>query len=89
MGMFILFNFPSNLVLDKTGLWWGAIVGATFTAVGMCIKALVNYSFWWVYIGQILAAIGQPFICSAPAKLAAQWFGPNERIMALTIVCIC
>ena len=58
MGVYVLFNFPSNYVLDKTGLWWGTFVGLALTFVGMWIKVLVNYSFWWVYIGPTLAAIG-------------------------------
>ena len=33
----------------------------------------------------MLCAIGQPFLCNAPAKLANTWFGANERVTALTI----
>ena len=58
MGVYVLFNFPSNLVLDKTGLWMGTMVGIGLTAVGMWVKVLVNYNFAWVYVGQTLAAIG-------------------------------
>ena len=37
-----------------------------------------------MYIGQIVIAIGQPFIYAASAKLAAYWFGPNE--VSITIL---
>ena len=33
----------------------------------------------------MFAAIGQPLIACAPAKLAGQWFGENERVIATTI----
>ena len=46
--------------------------------VGMWTKCLINKSFLWVYVGQTFAAIGQPFLNIAPAKLAALWFGKDE-----------
>lgn len=49
-----------------------------FTALGMGVKCAVNKSFVWVIIGQIIAACGQPLLAIAPAKLATNWFGPNE-----------
>lgn len=36
----------------------------------------------------MLCAIGQPFIGNVPAKLAATWFGPNERVIAITLTTI-
>ena len=33
----------------------------------------------------MVAAIGQPFLLNAPAKLAAVWFGEHERVIAITI----
>mmetsp|Transcript_2582 Transcript_2582/g.3243 ORF Transcript_2582/g.3243 Transcript_2582/m.3243 type:complete len:122 (-) Transcript_2582:1004-1369(-) len=75
MAVFILANFPSNYALDVWGLRIGVIVGVTFTSVGMCVKALINKSFVWVIVGQMLAALGQPFISNAAPKLAAQWYG--------------
>ena len=85
MGVFVVFNFPSNIALDKAGLRIGVLLGTTLTAFGMWIKVLVNTSFDWVIVGQMFAAIGQPFLACAPAKLAGQWFGENERVIATTI----
>lgn len=33
----------------------------------------------------MFSAIGQPFLNIAPAKLAASWFGKDERVIAITI----
>ena len=48
------------------------------TALGMVVKCLINKSFIWVIVGQVIAAMGQPLLAIAPAKLATQWFGQNE-----------
>ena len=49
-----------------------------FTTVGMVVKCLINKAFYWVIVGQVIAALGQPLLAIAPAKLATYWFGPNE-----------
>ena len=85
MAIFIVVNFPSNYALDKGGLRFGVIFGVFLTVIGMWIKCAVNKSFVYVYVGQIIAAIGQPFLLCAPAKLAAYWYGQDERVIAVTI----
>ena len=70
MAVFVIFNFPSNIALDKQGLRFGVNLGVTFTALGMWIKVAVNSNFSWVIVGQMFAAVGQPFLACAPAKLA-------------------
>lgn len=85
MIVFILVNYPSNYVIDKYGLRTAVLIGMGFTALGMIVKCLINISFAYVIVGQVLAACGQPLLSIAPAKLATQWFGPNERVIATTI----
>jgi len=41
------------------------------TFIGMWIKCLVNYDFSILIVGQMISAIGQPFLTNAPAKVAA------------------
>ena len=38
--------------------------------------------FLVVMIGQTLAALAQPFLLGSPTKLAAVWFGADERATA-------
>jgi len=51
----------------------------------MAVKVLINKGFWICILGQMIAAIGQPFVLNSPAKLACVWFGEHERILALTL----
>jgi fucose permease len=85
MAIFILFVFPANIILEKGGLKLGVLSGILLTAIGMWIKCLVNHGFGWVFVGQFIAAIGQPLLGCAGAKMAAFWFGENERVIAITI----
>ena len=51
MAIFVVFNFPSNIALDRYGLRVGILLGVTLTAIGMWIKAAINRSFDWVLVG--------------------------------------
>lgn len=55
---FLPMNFPSTYVLDKYGLRIGLLWGITLTAIGLWIRCLVNYSFWFAIAGQTVMAIG-------------------------------
>jgi len=81
----VVFTFPSNYAIDVYGCRFGVLVGTLLTSAGMIIKVFINKGFWICILGQVFAAIGQPFILNAPAKLATVWFGSNERIIAITI----
>ena len=85
MVVFVLINYPSNILIDKGGLRVAVYVGMALTTLGTIIKCFVNQSFTWVIIGQVCAAFGQPLLAIAPAKLATYWYGQNERVIATTV----
>ena len=84
-SVFICLTFPVNYVIDTQGIRRSVLLGTFLTAVGISIKAFTNVAFIYCIIGQFIAAIGQPFLINVPAKLAAVWFGPQERVLATTI----
>jgi len=58
-------------------------------AVGAAVRMLSGFDFVpqdtkfiAVMGGQTLAALAQPFLLSSPTKLAALWFGADERATA-------
>lgn len=85
MIVFILVNYPSSYIIDRSGLRIAVLIGMTFTVLGMLVKCAVNVNFAFIIVGQFIAACGQPLLAIAPAKLSTQWFGQNERIIATTI----
>ena len=41
-GLFIVFTFPSNYIIDVYGCRRGVLIGTFFTALGMIIKCFIN-----------------------------------------------
>ncbi len=54
------------------------LIGMVLTVVGMWVNCLINVAFVWSWIGQVIAAAGQPFLAVAITKLAAMWYGKDE-----------
>ena len=74
MGVYLFMNFPSNYILDTYGCRVGILIGTLLTFAGMWVKCLVNQSFALCIVGQMISAMGQPFLTNAPAKVSALWF---------------
>lgn len=83
--LFIPCIFPANYLIERVGINVPVYIASVTLLVGAWIRMLVNIDFYFVLGGQIIMAIGQPFMLSAPAKLAAVWFGDNERAIATTL----
>ncbi len=67
-------NFPANFIIDTMGLRVSFIIGSGLCAGGIFLFTLVNHGYFFVLIGAILVALGQPFIVNCPAKVATFWF---------------
>lgn len=78
MIVYVFINFPSNWVLDVKGIRKGIIIGAVLTCVGSAFRCFVTTHFAFVILGQVICAIGQPFILNAPTKIAIRWFLPQS-----------
>jgi hypothetical protein len=53
------------------------MIGAVCTSLGMVIKVFINNGFWICIFGQMIAAVGQPFLSNGTSKTVAQWFGKD------------
>lgn len=69
-----IFTFPAAFVIDTYGTKTGILVGSVCGIIGISLRLLVNQSFAWVIVGQIIAGIGRPFILNCQAKISANWF---------------
>ena len=60
-------------------------ISAFLTAAGAGIKCLVNQNIIFLYLGQLFAAIGQPFFLNSPAKIASTWFR-EDKVYQIIII---
>ena len=70
------------------------MTGTWVNAIGAIIRMIASLDvgnsnrYWVALIGQIIAASAQPIVLPMPTKVAAIWFGENERTLANTIATI-
>lgn len=74
-----IFTFPAAYVIDTFGLRTGVCVGSILSLIGISLRLLINQSFAFVILGQIIAGIGRPFILNCQAKLSANWYSAKAR----------
>jgi MFS family permease len=82
MFFYILICIPASYFIDTYGIVKGVGFGAILTATGGIIKALSGTNFSLLLAGQIILAIGQPFVINAATALTAKWFPVKERAIA-------
>ena len=82
-------------LLERWGFRFAVILGTFLNGVGGAIRVLGVYvcekpsdKFVVVLIGQTLSACTQPLVLSMPTKIAALWFGDDERTVASTIASV-
>lgn len=76
-------NFPANFIIDTMGLRKAFIIGTTLYTIGIFLFTFINKGYFFVLIGAILVALGQPFIVNCPAKVATFWFlGKNVSFLS-------
>lgn len=74
-----IFTFPASYVIDTYGTRVGIGLGCALGILGVALRMLVNSSFAWVIVGQVVAGIGRPFILNCQAKVSANWFSAKTR----------
>ncbi|KDO26376.1 hypothetical protein SPRG_08179 [Saprolegnia parasitica CBS 223.65] len=84
--VYLPFAFLGSWILDLRGWRVGVLLGAFVQAVGAIFRAVssnMDMAFpiakVFLIIGQVLAAIGMPFMVNSPPVLSALWFPPHLR----------
>ncbi|MFG2396816.1 MFS transporter [Streptomyces lydicus] len=75
--IYVLLAIPAGIVLDRF-LRPALVVGAVLTASGAFLR-LVADDFTWAFTGQVVAAVGQPFILNAIPGLAVGYLAEKHR----------
>ena len=52
----IFFAWPISNLIERRGSSFAVMLGSALTTIGLCIKMLINYSFWTTLVGQCLCS---------------------------------
>src|SRR5579871_2285169 len=75
--LYLVLALPAGRLLDRSlHRWLGA--GAVLTALGGVVRVF-GARFEWALLGQVLVAIGQPFVLNAVTKVAAEHLPISRR----------
>ena len=84
----IFCSLPFAHLIEKYGASQAILFVSILNAIGFSIKLLTNISFYFCLLGQILPSVAAQVALQASTKFAATWFGPNERVIAVSIIVI-
>ena len=86
-----IFPFVYVVLALPTGRWLdmsftrALSVGAILTGGGAFVRLVSPESFGWQLAGMLIIAAGQPLVLNSITKVAARYFPPHERAMAISI----
>jgi hypothetical protein len=83
MLSFALLYIPASYVIETKGIKKSVFFGMCMTTAGLWL----NY-FLFLTLGQVVNAIGMPFIFLTITKVSAMWFGPKARNITTTLLII-
>ena len=92
-AIFMLLYAPGSILstyaTHTTSLRGTMLMAAALMAASGWLRAASAYAgagagaFALLFVGQSLAALAQPAFTNSPAKLASEWFSPNQRDLSL------
>lgn len=88
MAVYLIVGMPASYIIERWGLRFGVGLGAVCLGGGGLMKGLCADDFLWVSAGQVIVAVGQPFILNAYTRLGAKWFPIRERATATGIAAL-
>ena len=82
--VYVLLAIPAGRWLDRR---FGAamLTGALCTGGGALLRLVDPSSYAVVLAGQLVVCVGQPLVLNATTKIAARYFPPRERAVAISV----
>jgi len=81
---FLILTVPSGVLLDKNfGRWF--FFGALMTALG-ALGRFFLFDYWWFFVCQLFAAIGQPFLLNSFVPFSSHFFEEDERSLVIAFL---
>lgn len=85
---YVPINLPASKIIETYGIAVPIRISCMSIFIGSWFRLLSVYSFYYILAGQVILAIGYPFVQSIGPKIAAVWCGDNERAFATTFTSV-
>mmetsp|Transcript_26638 Transcript_26638/g.48344 ORF Transcript_26638/g.48344 Transcript_26638/m.48344 type:complete len:480 (-) Transcript_26638:3219-4658(-) len=87
MAAYMPMTVVSSWSFQRIGMRHGIILGSALNFSSALLRFLSTLMGGYpvLLVGQILGALGQPFLTNLPAKMASVWFGSEERDLACVL----
>ncbi len=82
---FLLLSIPSGILLDLN-LTRSLHAGVLLTAAGGLLRLLKPLSYRWLFICQLMAATGQPFLLNGITPFAHSFFEKSRRPLVISLL---
>jgi predicted MFS family arabinose efflux permease len=82
--VYVVLALPCGLLLDR---WFRPvlIVGGLLTAAGALLRVVDTTSITWATVGQVVIAIGQPFVLGAITKVCVDYLPRRSRPTGIAV----
>lgn len=82
--VYVLLAIPAGRWLDRR-FGTAMLAGALCTGGGALLRLVDPSSYAMVLAGQLVVCVGQPLVLNASTKIAARYFPPGERTVAISV----
>ena len=76
-------------VIENKGIRFALILAVLIQALGLWIRAFINYHFMYCVVGQTIISLAQPLIMNMCTKFSANWFPKKERVVSTMTAQMC
>lgn len=87
MGLFTIVvavvSMLGGPVMDKLGSAWSRLVSVALMLIGTLLTPFIGTSFGGLLLCRAIQAIGAAFTMGSLARIASDWFPPNQRSLAV------
>jgi predicted MFS family arabinose efflux permease len=81
--LYVVLALPAGIALDRR-FRFSLLAGAGLTAVGGLVR-LIDQSYLWALLGQLVIATAQPLVLGALTKTATGYLSPSQRPTGIAI----
>jgi len=83
---YLICAIPVDWLIENRGIRYTLIIASLFILIGIWMRILIDYSIWFVILGNFIASFGRSSAIHAPPKVAIKWFFPKNTPFVTSIL---